>query len=161
MAVAATTTIPRPGPRADRAPGPRPELKVVDRRRRWPAVVVGLVSMLLLAAMLGAAVFHTQLAQRQLRIDDLGERVQEERARFDELRLERAGLRSPQRLAIEASRLGMSLAPQSEYLAVDGWAFARQLAAAGPVREGIGRIIVQDGPLDQFRDVKSVAVGQP
>lgn len=163
MPVAATTVIPRtrPGEATSSAPRRRPELTVVGRRRRWPAVIITLASVLLLAAMLGAAVFHTQLAQRQLEIDDLGRRVAEERARFDALRLERAELRSPQRLAIEAAELGMSLAPQSEYLEVDGWAFARQLAAAGPVGDGVGQIIVEDDPLDQFRDVKSVAGGSP
>ena len=160
-AVPVTIPLARPEDPSGSVRPTRPDLQVIGRRRRWPALVVGFVSLLLLVAMLGAAVFHTQLAQRQLEIDDLGRRVQEQRERFDVLRLERAALRSPQRLAIEAAALGMSLAPQSEYLPVDGWAFARQLAASGPVRNGVGRIIVEDGPLDQFRDVKSVSGGQP
>ena len=163
MAVTAVSTSAPGRGRVDRSSSPtaRPELTVVRARRRWPAVLVGAVLVLVLIAMLGAAVFHTQLAQRQLEIDDLGRRVEQERARFDVLRLERAALRAPQRLAIEGSALGMSLAPQSEYLAVDGWAFARQLAAAGPVEDGVGQIIIEDGPLDQFRDVKSASGGRP
>jgi hypothetical protein len=40
-------------------------------------------------------------------------------------------------------------------------ALARQLAAAGATEDDTSRVIVETGPLDQFRDVKSVSVGQP
>ena len=38
---------------------------------------------------------------------------------------------------------------------------AMQLAAAGVTDDDTSRVIVETGPLDQFRDVKSVSVGQP
>ncbi len=38
---------------------------------------------------------------------------------------------------------------------------AKQLAASGVTIDDANRVIVETGPLDQFRDVKSVSVGQP
>lgn len=151
----------------DRAPSQRagsrrrPQLSVVRRRPRWPAVAGGGVLVAVMVAMLGAAVFHTQLAERQLRIDELEQQVQAERARFDELRRDRAVLRSPQRIADEANALGMVTGENSRFIQVDAMALARQLAAAGATEDDTNRVIVETGPLDQFRDVKSVSVGQP
>jgi hypothetical protein len=154
----------RPAARAS-APGPghkrRPALRVVPSRQRWPAVAGGVVLVAVMFAMLGAAVFHTQLAERQLTIDQLERQVQEERARFDELRRDRAVLRSPQRIADEAIALGMVPGETSRFIQVDPTLLAMQLAAAGATDDDTNRVIVETGPLDQFRDVKSVSVGQP
>jgi cell division protein FtsL len=140
----------------------RPKLTVVARRRRrWPAVVVGASAIFVIVGMLGAAVFHTQLAERQLRIDRLERAVQAERERFDSLRHERAVLRSPQRLSDEAGGLGMVPGETSQFVAIDTWTVARQLATAGPIDDEAVRIIVNSDPLDQFRDVKAVSAGQP
>jgi hypothetical protein len=106
-------------------------------------------------------VFHTQLAQRQLRIDVLENQVQAERERFDELRRDRAALRSPGRIATEAIELEMVRGETSRFIEVDPGALARQLAAAGVVDDNASRVIEESGPLDQFRDVKSVSAGQP
>lgn len=139
----------------------RPELRVVPARRRWPAVIGFVTITLMLVTMMGAAVFHTQLAQRQLRIDDLENSVQAERERFDELRRDRAVLRSPGRIASEAAELEMVRGETSRFIEVDPGALARQLAAAGVVDDDASRVIEESGPLDQFRDVKSVSAGQP
>ena len=117
----------------------RASLAVVPRRRRWPALLAGLAWSLVFVGLLGAAVFHTQLAERQLRLDRLDRQVTVERERFDELRYERAELRSPVRLE----------------------AVARQLAAAGPIGDSAVRIVIHTDPLDQFRAVKSVTEGEP
>jgi hypothetical protein len=111
--------------------------------------------------MLGAAVFHTQLAERQLEIDQLDRQVQEERERFDELRRDRAVLRSPQRIADEAAALGMVRGATSRFIGIEPMALAMQLAAAGATDDDTTRVIIESGPLDQFRDVKSVSAGQP
>jgi len=147
---------------AARTSGRQPELRVVAAGRpRWPAIVGGIALCVVLGAMLGAAVFHTQLAQRQLKIDQLEEQVADQRVRFDELRRDRAVLRSPQRIADEATALGMVPSDGVRFIEIDPKALAEQLAAAGVTDEDTTRVIVETGQLDQFRDVKAVSEGQP
>ncbi|NND74408.1 MAG: hypothetical protein HKN44_05325 [Ilumatobacter sp.] len=136
-------------------------LTLATRRRRWPLALGVLAVLIVLAGLLGAAVFHTQLAERQLRIDQLERSVNEERERFDELRHQRAELRSPVRLAREAGRLGMVRGDTGDFVEVDPWLLARQLAAAGTVEDQSRLIIVETDPLEQFSDVKRVSAGQP
>ena len=147
-------------PRRSKA-APKPSLSVVPRRRRWPAMVAGVAWSLVFLGLLGAAVFHTQLAERQLRLDRLDRQVGVERERFDELRYERAELRSPVRLASVASELGMRRGRASTFVAVAPEAVARQLAAAGPIGDSAVRIVIHNDPLDQFRAVKSVTEAAP
>lgn len=137
-----------------------PALEVLQRRRRWPAVIAGLAWALVFFGLMGAAVFHTQLAERQLRLDGLDRKVAVERERFDELRYQRAELRSPVRLASAASELGMHRGDASTFVSVAAEAVARQLAAAGPIGDEAVRIVMHLDPLDQFRAVKSVTGGQ-
>jgi hypothetical protein len=142
-------------------PAPKPSLSVVPRRRRWPAVIAVIVWSLTFLGLLGAAVFHTQLAERQLRLDRLDRQVAEERERFDELRYQRAELRSPVRLAAAATELGMRRGRASTFVAVTSDAVARQLAAAGPIDDDAVRIVIHTDPLEQFRAVKSVTGDTP
>ncbi len=158
---AVAARAPGRAPTASSAHKRRAALRVVPSRPRWPAVAGGVVLLAVMAAMLGAAVFHTQLAERQLEIDQLERQVQEERERFDELRRDRAVLRSPQRIADEAAALGMVPGETSRFVQIDAMQLAKQLAAAGVTTDDTSRVIVEKGPLDQFRDVKSVSVGQP
>lgn len=139
-----------------------PKLSVVTRGRpRWIVIVGTLVTLVVLGALLGAAVFHTQLAQRQLKVDELERLVDDERVRFDELRRDRAVLRSPQRISDEATTLGMVPSDSVRFIEIDPMALARQLAAAGPSEDDASRVIIDSGPLEQFRDVKAVSEGQP
>jgi hypothetical protein len=137
----------------------KPALAVVPKRRRWPAVVGALAWTALFGGLLGAAVFHTQLAERQLRIDRLDRAVAEQRELFDDLRYQRAELRSPVRLAEAAGALGMVRGDSSDFVRVTPEAVARQLAAAGTL-DDTGRVIVSTDPLRQFRDVKAVTAGE-
>lgn len=140
----------------------RPKLALANRRRRrWPLLFGVATTLVVLAGLLGAAVFHTQLAERQLRIDALEREVHSERERFDELRYRRAELRSPVRLADEAGPLGMVRGDTGEFVEVDPWLLARQLAAAGVVEDQTRRVIIENDPLEQFSDVKRVSAGQP
>lgn len=139
-----------------------PRLSVVaPRRRRWPAAFVGVAIFVVIGGMLGAAVFHTQLAQRQLEIDSLERSVDDASERFDELRRDRAVLRSPERVADEAVRLGMVRGTTSEFVLIDPADLARQIAAGGAAASDTIRILADTDPLDQFRDVKAVSAGQP
>ena len=140
----------------------RPKLALATpHRRRWPAVLGGMAMLVVMAGLLGAAVFHTQLAERQLRIGDLEQSVIDERDRFDELRYRRAELRSPVRLAREAGELGMARGDNGEFVEIDAWSLAEQIAAAGVIDEGVREIIINSDPLQQFSDVKRVSAGQP
>ena len=137
----------------------RPTLTLVPRRRRaaWFAVVL---SVLVAGLMLGSAVLHTQLAERQMRLDRLDQAVAEQQERFDVLRSQRAELRSPTRLAAEASALGMRPSVASAFLPVDGATYARAIAAVGEVPTEAEQVAALE-PLDQFRLVKSVEADNP
>jgi len=150
----------RAAPSQASAPKRRPALRVVTRRRRWPALLGGIAFTILIVGMLAAAVFHTQLAERQFEIDRLERGVAEERARFDELRNERAQLRAPQRVADVAWTLGMRPGQTGQFVDVDPWTLARQIAAAGVIDDA-ELVVHADDPLAQFRDVKAVSAVQP
>lgn len=139
----------------------KPSLVVVPRRRRWPAFIAVVVWATVFAALLGAAVFHTQLAGRQLRIDGLERAVAAERERFDELRYQRAELRSPVRLAAAASALGMRRGDVSEFISVPPELLVQQIAAAGANEDPLVQITIDSDPLDQFRAVKTVTEELP
>jgi hypothetical protein len=149
-------TAPR---RAPSPPTPAPRLSVVPRRRRAAGFAVAL-SVLLAAMMLGSAVLHTSLAERQFEIDRLERSVTAAQERFDVLRRSRAELRSPTRLSTEATRIGMHPAATSQFVPVDGLTVALAIAATGEVLDEQEAI---DGlqPLDQFRLVKAVSGESP
>lgn len=154
-------TTPASGPSSNPSPSSKPSLVVVEQRRRWPVLLAGLAWTFVVLGLLGAAVFHTQLAERQLRIDRLERSVSSERERFDDLRYQRAELRSPVRLAAAAGALGMQRGAASEFIAVLPDAVARELATSGAIDDRVVQIIVRSDPLDQFRDVKSVTEEGP
>jgi hypothetical protein len=144
-----------------RAASPALKLELVERRRRWPAFFAALAWTLVFLGLLGAAVFHTQLAQRQLHIDRLERSVATERSRFDELRYERAELRSPVRLAAAATALGMQRGDATQFVDVTPQMLAAQIATAGVVDDRTVQITTDTDPLDQFRAVKSVTERLP
>lgn len=143
--------------RAQVSESARPSLELVQRRRRWPAMLAGAAWAIVFLGLLGTAVFHTQLAERQLQLDRLDRELFVERERFDDLRYARAELRSPVRLAAAATELGMSRGRLTTFVAVEPHAFARQLAVAGPSTDDIVQLVVATDPLAQFRAVKSVS----
>lgn len=138
----------------------RPSLALVKRHRRWPALLAGAAWTVVFLGLLLTAVFHTQLAERQLELDRLDRQLSVERERFDDLRYERAELRSPVQLAAAASELGMSRGSVTTFVAVDPFALARQIAAAGPLADDAVQIVVATDPLEQFRSVKSASGSQ-
>lgn len=136
-----------------------PQLQVVPARRR-AAGFVATLSFLIVGLMLGAAVLHTMLAERQMHIDRLERSVAAAEDRFDVLRRQRAELRSPTRLASEARRLGMVPADVTEFVDVDPWTLARAVASTGrPSTDGVR--IRRPEPLDQFLLVKRVTNEAP
>lgn len=152
------TPAPRP-PGASEPTGAPPPLTVVPGRRRAAGFLVTL-SVLISGLMLGAAVLHTQLAERQLHIDRLDRAVRDAEDRFDVLRRQRAELRAPNRLATEARRLGMVPANVTEFIEIDGATLAMAIAATGrPSADGVR--LERREPLDQFVLVKRVSNTEP
>lgn len=148
--------------RASKPDEHRPALSLSPApRRRWPVLLGSFALLVVLVGMLGAAVFHTQLAERQIRIDGLERSVNDERERFDELRYQRAELRSPVRLAASAGDLGMVPGDTGTFVELDPWQLARQLAAAGIIDDQTRNVVIDTDPLEQFSDVKRVSAGQP
>ena len=153
--------IPPSRRRAPPTPAARPPLVVVGRRQRWPPLMAVVQWTIVFLGLLGAAVFHTHLAGRQLLIDRLERSVAAERERFDELRYQRAELRSPVRLAAAAGELGMQRGDATEFVDIAPEALARQIAAAGVIDDRVVMITIDTDPLDQFRAVKSVTGETP
>lgn len=131
-----------------------------QRRTRLPMFVFAMASVVVLAGLLSLAVFHTQLASRQLQINNLEQQARDERERFDELRNKRAVLRSPGRLSENAERLGMVAGATSDFVEVDKWKLAQQIAAAGVLDDSARLIVIDTDPLEQHSDVKRVSAGQ-
>jgi len=150
----------RPAGRPDRS---RPELRVVEGPRRTTRVLI--VTMFLLGLLLVALlVFHTRIAERQLRIDDLDRAVRQAQVDFDVLRAERAELRSPTRLSDRARQLGMVPGSESDFVRADPMSLAVVIATTGevPVAEVIGvGANTRLEPLDQFRVVKAAGAAVP
>lgn len=97
---------------------PRPKLVLVPRRRRT-ARLIAAISIPIFSLMLGAAAFQTQLASRQLRLDAVDRDIRAAYELYDTMRRERAELRSPGRLAVEAAAIGMVPAAQTQFVALD------------------------------------------
>lgn len=141
-----------------------PTMTLVAGRRRYTWFAV-LATMLLMSLMVGAVLIHTTVAERQLQIDELEYGVRENAATFDELRAQRAELRSPQRLANEAGALGMAPGVESSYVDVDPALNARMIALSGinpdmAETDGLGLAIEMD-PIEQYELVKSVGAELP
>lgn len=149
--------------RAARSDQQPPRLRVIEGPRRTTRVLI--VTMFLLGALLvGLLVFHTSIAERQLRIDDLDRAVRQANVEFDILRAERAELRSPTRLSERGRALGMVPGAESEFVTADQMALAMIIATTGevPVAEVIGAgANTRLEPLDQFRLVKAAGAEAP
>lgn len=114
----------------------RPELRVVPGRRRTIGLVA-VIGALVFALLLGVTAFQTRLAQHQLELDRTERAVAAERERFDQLRLERAELRAPARLATEAAALGMVPGTGTEFVTVTPGVVEQVLVATGGVDPSI------------------------
>jgi hypothetical protein len=122
---AAPQRIPRRVTPARARPETRPRhLQLVDtqrrrreRRRRWVVRVwaVGIVG----AALVGVMV-HAFMAEGQVRADRLARRIEQERTRYDDARLELARRESPREIASRAARLGLVPGSGTQTVAVPG-----------------------------------------
>lgn len=133
-------------------------LALVPRRRR-AARFAGVACALVVMVMLGVAAFQTQLARRQVQIDQLDQDISSAREQYDQSRRERAELRSPSRLASIAEEQGMVAATDTDFMVMSPDVLAEVQESTGVLADGVG--IDADDPLEQFRSVKSVTDGKP
>lgn len=158
-AVAAASNAVDPLLRADRR---GTTLSVVPRqqpRRRGAVRLLGVLCAALVLVMMGAAAFQTQLARRQVELDRLDSDISAARETYEELRRERAELRSPSHLSDVAAERGMVTATEAGFMVLDPEVLAEVQRSAGMI-VGAGEVDQED-PLQQFRDVKSVTDGAP
>ncbi|HEY0518340.1 MAG TPA: hypothetical protein VGC84_02515 [Ilumatobacteraceae bacterium] len=135
---------------------PRPQLTVVPRRRR-NARLVAVAAFFASSLMLGAAAFQTQLARRQVELDRVDSQIRIARNDFNDLRSQRAELRSPARLAASGSVLGMTDASKTEVMQIQPEVVAEvQMSAGGVFDPGVEE---KDPVFEEFKAVKAVAGG--
>ena len=132
----------------------RPRLEIVVPHRRRAMSVIVVAGLVLFTMFIGAVAFQTQIARNQLAVDATERAVTAARDRYDVLRRQRAELRSPNRLAVEATRLGMVPAQNGEFMTVDPDVVASVLAAASGLPDAVGSQV--ESSLDQFGAVKAV-----
>ena len=137
---------------------PTPTLAAVPRHRRTARLVIT-AAVVLFSFMLGAAAFQTQLSRRQLTLDQLDRDIRTAHEKYDELRRERAELRSPGRLVAEASALGMQLATRTEFMQLSPEAVAAVQQSAGGVFDS--GLATDPTGFTEFGLVKSIAGGTP
>lgn len=161
--VAARTTViglgPRPMVRSTigvvASPAP---LKVVTPLRRRTARLVAVGFAVVFVLMLGAAAFQTQLAKRQVKLDQVDTAIRDATDQYNQLRRERAELRSPERLATEAGKLGMKPVDASEYVSISPEIIAEVQRTTGGVFDANAAVV---SPLDEFLRVKAIAGTSP
>jgi len=139
------------------ASAPRPQLTVVAPRRRRNARLVAVAAFFASSLMLGAAAFQTQLARRQVELDQVDRQIRVARNDFNDLRSQRAELRSPQRLATSGAAMGMTTAAKTEFLDISPEVVAAVQQSAGGVFDPGAE--AQDPVFEEFKVVKSVAGG--
>ncbi len=136
----------------------RPELAVVPRRRR-AASIVATGCVVMFGLLLGTVALQTRIAQNQLALDRSDRQVKVARERYDVLRQARAELRSPNRLAVEAARLGMTAAKNGEFMTISPQTVAHVAATSGWLANNPAENSVSS--FDQFGQVKAVAGDPP
>jgi len=137
-------------------PVTRPQLTVVPRRRRT-ARLVTFSAFLITSLMLGAAAFQTQLARRQVELDRIDRQIRVARTTFNDLRQQRAELRSPERLATSGASLGMRAASKTEFVDIAPEVVAEvQQSAGGVFDPGVEAV---DPVFEEFKVVKSITGG--
>ncbi|MAS54256.1 hypothetical protein [Nocardioides sp.] len=123
-------------PRNARAAVDRARLSVVPRlRTRAPRVpFVTLVSLILLAGVVGLLLFNTSMQQASFTASQLEDQATSLSARQEALAMELDQLRDPQRLAAQACALGMVVGPTAAFLDIETGALTGTPtpAVAGP-----------------------------
>lgn len=156
MAAAIPQRAPSRSPRP--APAPPRQLRVVagGRRALRFGVVLGLA---LFGLMFAVTAFQTQLARNQLQVDRTEQEIAEQRKIYDQLRMESAMLRSPQRLTAEATKLGMSPGGNVEFVETDPAVVAAIEVSTADLDDA--QALAPPDPFEDYGTVKAGVDGAP
>ncbi len=139
-------------------PSKRRHLQTAPRTRRT-ASIAAMCCVVLFGLLLGTVALQTRIAQNQLALDKTERDVKVARERYDVLRRARAELRSPNRLDVEATNLGMVPAEHGEFMTIAPLVVARIAASSGWLANDPAENSVSS--FDQFGQVKAVAGDAP
>lgn len=152
----AAATRPASSRPAASRPAARPSLQVVPVRRRavrWALVGLGG----LFAVLFAVTAFQTRIAENQLDLDRLDDRIAVQRETFTRLRLERATLMAPDRLMAEASALGMEPGGETVFVTISPDVVAQVAVSASGVPQRSRQTHVDR--LDEYGAVKALMDG--
>jgi hypothetical protein len=135
----------------------RPKLTVVPRPRRAVGIAV-LVAAFVATAMLGAAAFQVYLARTQLQLDQLDREVRDTTARYEQLRLERAELRSPGQLQAVAEQWQLQPDGSASFMVLSPEVLAAAKQSSALLDPGYSS---ERELLEQFRTVKAFQGSAP
>ncbi len=107
--------------------------------------------------MMVVVIFQTRLAETQLNVDAVERQISVERARYDELRLQRSALREPSRLVAEATALGMVPGSKTNFTSVDPSAVASVLVSMGGL--DLEQFANTREPLKNYSEIKALVGG--
>jgi hypothetical protein len=113
----------------------------------------------LAASMMAATVFQTSIAQRQLELDRIDRDISASREAYDQLRRERAELRSPGRLAEVAASAGLIPADDASFVLVPSDVLVAVRQSTGTLDPSL--VSGPDELLGEFREVKAITEGRP
>ena len=136
----------------------RPSLALVPRRRRAASIAV-VMSTLVVLSMLGAAAFQTQLAKRQLQLDQLDSNMSSSREQYEVLRRQRSELRSPARLNEIATTTGMKAADDTGFTVISSEVYALVQQSTGQLEQHTPTYA--ESLLDGYRVVKGLSEEAP
>jgi len=117
-----------------------------------------MVGVVVFTLMLAAAAFQTQLARRQLQLDQLNKDMDVATQHYDALRRERAELRSPGRLHAEAQKRGMVSSDSTGMVILPAEVLAEAELWMGQTNDGVGQPVPDS--LEQFELIKGVLDGR-
>lgn len=114
---------------------------------------------LALGVMFVVVAVQTHIAETQMKIDKINAQIAGERARYDELRLERSSLREPGALVSQATSIGMIPGNGVKFTSVDPVTVAQVLVATGGVDP---ELLANDrDPLANYGAVKATVGDRP
>jgi cell division protein FtsL len=119
-------------------------------------VVLGIA---LFGLMFAVTAFQTRLAENQVKVDETEQAISEQRKLYDQLRMESATLRSPQRLTEEAEKLGMVPARNVEFVETDPAVVAAVVVATADLDDE--QALAPPDPFEDYGVVKAGVDGTP